>query len=47
MGSMVAANYPTDPINSDRIANNTQGMAAFSSRGPVDDGRLKPDISAF
>ena len=21
-------------------------MAAFSSRGPVDDGRIKPDISA-
>ena len=38
--------FPTDPINSDKMANNTQGMAAFSSRGPVDDGRMKPDISA-
>ena len=38
--------YSTDPIKSDKIANNTEGMAAFSSRGPVDDGRMKPDISA-
>ena len=34
------------PINNDRRADNASGMAAFSSRGPVDDGRIKPDISA-
>ena len=34
------------PISSDKLADNTSGMAAFSSRGPVDDGRIKPDISA-
>ncbi len=34
------------PINNDLRADNVSGMAAFSSRGPVDDGRLKPDISA-
>ena len=34
------------PINNDRRSNNPQGMAAFSSRGPTDDGRLKPDVSA-
>ena len=34
------------PINNDLRADNISGMAAFSSRGPVDDGRLKPDISA-
>ncbi len=45
-GGWWSSNYPSDPINSDKIANNTQGMAAFSSRGPVDDGRLKPEISA-
>ena len=38
--------FPANPINSDRVADNISGMAAFSSRGPVDDGRLKPDISA-
>jgi len=35
-----------DPIASDRRANNPSGMAAFSSRGPTDDGRVKPDIVA-
>jgi hypothetical protein len=35
-----------DPIASDRRANNPAGMAAFSSRGPTDDGRIKPDIVA-
>lgn len=34
------------PINNDLRADNINGMAAFSSRGPVDDGRIKPDISA-
>ncbi|MGB0815265.1 MAG: S8 family serine peptidase, partial [Poseidonia sp.] len=39
------SNYGS-PISSDRYADNPEGMAAFSSRGPTDDGRLKPDISA-
>jgi len=34
------------PISNDKMADNPQGMAAFSSRGPTDDGRLKPDITA-
>ena len=34
------------PISTDKLADNPEGMAAFSSRGPTDDGRLKPDISA-
>ena len=45
-GGWWPTDFPTDPLNSDRMANNSEGMAAFSSRGPVDDGRLKPDISA-
>ena len=36
----------SSPISVDLVANNTEGMAAFSSRGPTDDGRLKPDVSA-
>ncbi len=36
----------TEPIASDVIADDPNGMAAFSSRGPVDDGRIKPDITA-
>ena len=40
------AKYPADPIRSDYISNNSSGMAAFSSRGPTDDGRIKPEIAA-
>lgn len=50
--------FPKDPIATDKLANNTNGMAAFSSRGPTNlrgkDGkpgafltqRLKPDLVA-
>lgn len=41
-----AAKFPVDPIFSDRLSNNPSGMAAFSSRGPCTDGRIKPDICA-
>ena len=34
------------PISTDKMANNSEGMAAFSSRGPTDDGRIKPDMTA-
>ncbi|MBT3971249.1 MAG: S8 family serine peptidase [Euryarchaeota archaeon] len=45
-GTMWPSDFPTNPVNSDRAADNIDGMAAFSSRGPVDDGRVKPDIVA-
>jgi hypothetical protein len=38
--------WPADPINSDQISNNENGIAMFSSRGPTKDGRIKPDIVA-
>jgi hypothetical protein len=38
--------FPADPIASDLVANNPEGMAAFSSRGPTQDGRSKPDVVA-
>ena len=41
-GSTTYAN----PIASDRLSDNPEGMAAFSSRGPTNDSRIKPDISA-
>ncbi len=34
------------PIDTDLRADNPAGMAAFSSRGPTDDGRIKPDVVA-
>lgn len=45
-GSGWSSSYPSDPVKSDAVANSRNGMAAFSSRGPVDDGRIKPDIVA-
>jgi len=43
-------NFPVAPLNNDFISRSYdlthQGMAAFSSRGPTDDGRIKPDIVA-
>ncbi len=38
--------YTTNPVRDDLIANNALGMAAFSSRGPCDDNRIRPDICA-
>ena len=41
-----AVKYSVDPIFSDHVSDDPDGMAAFSSRGPVLDGRYKPDIVA-
>ncbi len=41
-----AAKFPAPPISTDHVSNNAEGIAAFSSRGPTDDGRIKPDIVA-
>ncbi|HFD39337.1 MAG TPA: hypothetical protein ENJ31_05755, partial [Anaerolineae bacterium] len=38
--------YTANPIRDDLLADDDNGMAAFSSRGPTDDGRIKPDITA-
>ncbi len=49
-GSSWPTNFPANPVYSDEISgaydNTNQGMAAFSGRGPCDDGRIKPDIVA-
>lgn len=34
------------PITYDLVSDDINGMAAFSSRGPTDDGRIKPDVVA-
>ena len=34
------------PIKTDLEGDNSEGMAAFSNRGPTSDGRIKPDIVA-
>lgn len=38
--------YPALPISTDPLSNNPNGLAAFSSRGPTDDARFKPDVVA-
>ena len=38
--------WMVDPIASDLMSDRGNGIAAFSSRGPTSDGRLKPDIVA-
>ena len=39
-------NFPAEPIHSDQVANNPNGMVAFSSRGPTANGRVRPDVLA-
>ena len=38
--------YPSDPIRDDYISDDPTKVAAFSSRGPCIDGRVKPDMVA-
>ena len=39
-------NWGAEPIASSLLSENPQGLAAFSSRGPTSDGRIKPEIVA-
>jgi hypothetical protein len=41
-----AVGFPETPFASDDMSDNVNGIAAFSSRGPTLDGRIKPDIVA-
>jgi hypothetical protein len=38
--------FPASPFASDLVADNPEGMAAFSGRGPTTDRRIKPDVVA-
>lgn len=38
--------WPAEPIYSSKISDNEKGLAMFSSRGPTQDGRVKPDVVA-
>lgn len=38
--------YPNAPIGDETVSGNPECIAAFSSRGPSDDNRIKPDIVA-
>lgn len=38
--------WGAEPLASSRFSDNERGLAAFSSRGPTQDGRLKPEVVA-
>ncbi|OGQ36100.1 MAG: hypothetical protein A3F16_06980, partial [Deltaproteobacteria bacterium RIFCSPHIGHO2_12_FULL_43_9] len=42
----LASRFCGEPIKSDHLSDNPAGIAAFSSRGPTSDGRIKPDVVA-
>ncbi len=41
-----SANFPINPVHDDLISDDPTGLAAFSSRGPAADSRLRPDLVA-
>jgi hypothetical protein len=45
-GEVWGEDYPVAPYNNDPMADNPEQVAAFSSRGPTADGRVKPDVVA-
>jgi serine protease AprX len=40
------SSFPAIPLSSDPVANDPEGIVAFSSRGPTRDQRIKPDVVA-
>lgn len=44
--SMLGSSFPVAPISTDGWSDNPEGMAAFSSRGPTQNERIKPDVVA-
>lgn len=45
-GQLWPTDYAAPPLRDDRISDNGDDIAAFSSRGPTRDGRIKPDLVA-
>jgi hypothetical protein len=45
-GGWWPSDYPAGPFRNAPMANNPEQLAAFSSRGPTRDGRIKPDVVA-
>lgn len=43
-GAAWPGDFPDAPIAGERISGNPECLAAFSSRGPCDDRRIKPDL---
>jgi subtilisin family serine protease len=45
-GAAWPTSFPTPPIASQTVSGDPECLAAFSSRGPCDDRRIKPDVVA-
>ncbi|OHF04272.1 hypothetical protein CORC01_00611 [Colletotrichum orchidophilum] len=45
-GGFWSQKFPRNPLKDDHMADNPEGLAAFSSRGPTTEDRLKPDVVA-
>ncbi|KAK1757133.1 peptidase S8/S53 domain-containing protein [Echria macrotheca] len=45
-GDLNPFEFRVAPLDGDLMADNPEGMAAFSSRGPTAEGRFKPDVVA-
>src|SRR5262249_9788278 len=45
-GQAWANHFPDAPIAGEKVSGDPESMAAFSSRGPSDDRRIKPDVVA-
>lgn len=45
-GQFLPGSFPVNPLRDDLISDHPDDIAAFSSRGPTRDGRIKPDVVA-
>ena len=45
-GQAWPGDFPDAPIAGENVSGNPEGLAGFSSRGPCDDRRIKPDVVA-
>lgn len=45
-GTTWPVDFPTAPVSNEMTSGDPESMAAFSSRGPCDDRRIKPDVVA-
>ena len=45
-GTAWPSDFPTAPVSNEKTSGDPESMAAFSSRGPCDDRRIKPDVVA-
>jgi subtilisin family serine protease len=45
-GQLWGSDFPVNPLRNDKPSDSPVHVAAFSSRGPAKDGRIKPDLAA-